>query len=507
MGLAGPEADAAEEVGNVTDVDLLQELRLVGAALGEDAEAVGPHGVGLGLLDGRVAVAEGPAHGELGLAGDVVRPEPVSQLVHEDAHEVGLHAHPLRLRRVEHRPGQRLQDGPELGLDDVLEHHLLGALRLPHPCVVGEVEGQRLDAGPGVPGRIHHVHHRDRGREGAVQALVLVGHGEGSLQLRKVGDQLLQPGALGGVLQRDEGLEGRLVAEELVLVDLVGSEGGLHPVPLEVHPGHLAVVVLVGPEGFGPEPEEPLQRRVLRRLCRLLEERRGPLQAVAVVLGVRHRLQAAVGGPRDHGPVGGERVAVVRVLLDPALERVPAHVGRVVARPLGLGPGGQEGLVLLQPVPGTVHDLVVVPGGIHAGARRVLQPPAEGQVPPPHLPAEDGVQHVGGLHQPLHHPLLPLVEEGGVEGQRHRRELLPPIGERVRRDALGQLHRLPPAAVGSARRQDGHEQGGRERRRRGAAPRRSGRSGAAGQRPHTIRRETRARIQTGTNSSSRTAGR
>ena len=100
-----------------------------------------------------------------------------------------------------------------------------------------------------------------------------------ALQLAAEPRQLL---GLGVVAQRDERLERRLVVEELVFVDLVRSDGRVD-VALELHPGDVAVVVVVRQEGLRALIEKRFQRRLRRQLGRLAQQCRRLRQLVLVL--------------------------------------------------------------------------------------------------------------------------------------------------------------------------------------------------------------------------------
>ena len=105
--------------------------------------------------------------------------------------------------------------------------------------------------------------------------------------------ELLELRALGFVADRDERLERRLVVEELVLVHLVRTDGRLDGA-LELHPGDVAVVVVVREKRVGPLRQERLQRRLRRQRRRLAQQARDPRQLVLVLDAVGHEHEAAV---------------------------------------------------------------------------------------------------------------------------------------------------------------------------------------------------------------------
>ncbi|OPZ60623.1 MAG: hypothetical protein BWY86_00973 [Candidatus Aminicenantes bacterium ADurb.Bin508] len=142
--------------------------------------------------------------------------------------------------------------GVILGFGDVLEHHLLTPLGLADPLVVGKVEGRRLNSRLGVAGREDLLDNEYGRALTAAEILVLLLHGQVLLHgVQVLGDcgHLL---AFGGVYEGDEAFVGGLVAEEVILVNFVGTDDHLDSVVLQVHPIHVRLVVVVGEEGFGP---------------------------------------------------------------------------------------------------------------------------------------------------------------------------------------------------------------------------------------------------------------
>ena len=99
--------------------------------------------------------------------------------------------------------------------------------------------------------------------------------------------KLLQLRGLRLVPHRDVRLERGLVVEQLVLVDLVRADGRLDGA-LQLHPGHVAVVVVVREKRVGALGEERLQRRLGRQLRRLAQQRRGARELALILDAVRH---------------------------------------------------------------------------------------------------------------------------------------------------------------------------------------------------------------------------
>ena len=102
------------------------------------------------------------------------------------------------------------------------------------------------------------------------------------LQVR--GDDLELVG-LGFVADGDVGFEPGLVAEQLVVVGLVRADGDVER-RVEIHPGDIAGVVVVGEEGIGAQGQEFLERRVVGERGGFAQEAGRLLQIGGVRLAV-----------------------------------------------------------------------------------------------------------------------------------------------------------------------------------------------------------------------------
>ena len=146
----------------------------------------------------------------------------------------------------------------------VLQHHALAALLGDDPLVVRA--GCRPRSGrPLLPWPEEKT--TSTTRIGAMPAELRVA--EGGVDRQPVLEPLQLRGEAGElrrlllVAHGDERLEGRLVAEPAVVVGLVGPDRGLER-RVELHPGDVARVVVVGEEGRRALLEEGPQRRLRR---------------------------------------------------------------------------------------------------------------------------------------------------------------------------------------------------------------------------------------------------
>ena len=316
MGLREAEADGAEGGGEERRVHRPLQLAAEHALVHQVLERPEAGDVRLGLLERAVGLLQLLAHGGRAPAHlDLVGAEPMHQLVHEDVRKEGL-------------------EGDVLAIGEGKDHAL----------VVGQVVGRRLHAAVAVAGGEDEVDHADggeraqgrvaqRGRDGQVVLDVL--------QLRPEAGQL---GRLRLVAHGDEGLEGGLGVEPLVLVDLVGPEGRLDA-GVELHPGHVRVVVVVREEGLRAPGQERLQGGLRGQRGRLAQEVRRPRQLALVLEAVGHGRERAVRPAADGGeePARGGLIRLPQ-RLHPGLDLVLGRARGIEVGRLRLGGhAGHEG--------------------------------------------------------------------------------------------------------------------------------------------------------------------
>ena len=188
----------------------------------------------------------------------------------------------------------------ELGLLNVLQHDARAALLGNHALVVGQIEGRGAHAVRAIARSVDFVHHADGRRRAQLRIAVLrvdrqvVLH---FLQVRRDGLELV---GLRFVADGDVGFEAGLVAEQLVVVGLVGADGDVER-RVQIHPGDVAGVVVVGEEGIGAQGQEFLQRRVVGERGGFAQEAGRLLQIGGVRLVVGDEGQLLVGIAPDDG--------------------------------------------------------------------------------------------------------------------------------------------------------------------------------------------------------------
>ena len=124
-----------------------------------------------------------------------------------------------------------------------------------HALVVGQIEGRGADAVRAIARREDFVHHANR-RSGA-QLRIAVARIDRQVVLhflQVVGEEL-QPGGLLVVADGDVGFERGLVAEQLVVVGFVGTDGDVER-RVQIHPRQVALVVIVREERLGAQGQE-----------------------------------------------------------------------------------------------------------------------------------------------------------------------------------------------------------------------------------------------------------
>ena len=102
------------------------------------------------------------------------------------------------------------------------------------------------------------------------------------------------------VADGDVGFEAGLVAEHLVVVGLVGADGDVEG-RVEIHPGDIAGVVVVGEERVGAEGQVLLERGVVGERGGFAQQGGGLLQIGGIRLAVRERRELACRVAADDG--------------------------------------------------------------------------------------------------------------------------------------------------------------------------------------------------------------
>ena len=306
----------------------------------------------------------------------------------------------------------------ELGLLVVLQHHAFAALGGDDALVVGQVEGRRLHAAVAVARREHGVHDGNR-RQGAERRVAVLGvNRQMVLDVLQRAGKLLQLGRFGLVLDGDEGLERGLVVEPLVLVNLVGPDRQLDG-RVELHPLHVAVVVVVRQKRRRARVEECLERRLRRgrRRSPQVPGRHGEFALVLDAVGHGHQL------PVGAAPDGGEKARGRLTRRAGQRAQPPLHVClrgirgiEIRRRRLGRRTGHERRVVVEARPRSLVHQEVAEP---RPAERRVISDQRRQQrlVARPHLTQEERVHHLRSSHQVRQCPALGLGQRRHIRRQ------------------------------------------------------------------------------------------
>jgi len=410
VGAGGAESHGPEDAGHEADI-VVHQLALADLVLlAQRLDHVQAQDIGLALFHGRGLLLESLAHRALAIDG-VLDAQAVRHLVEHGVLEKGVEGDVLALVLGDELPGDGHQDLVELGAHGVLELQAPGTLLQLHPLVVGQVDGDGLGAGVGVARVVDRVVGVELGVRPGLFLLVLVGYRKSGLQLRhEIGEpgQALAPLH---VLDQDKRLESGLVAVELVLVGLDGAEDQVDGIVLHGHPGHVAFQVFAGQQGVGTQLQIVRESIVVSQFRRFPQQFRRPLQGFGEKLVVGNGFQLAFLVPPDHGV---ERRLTLGVR---GLELLLGHGVGIEIRAGGLGADAlDEGLVGIQPIPGTVVDAREPPRGIVVDLilQQVLARPVG-------LAPEQVVHDLGSVDQLRKHGALVLAQVAQVGRELHRR--------------------------------------------------------------------------------------
>ena len=240
----------------------------------------------------------------------------------------------------------------ELRLLHVLEHHALAALLGDDALVVGQVVGRGLTPCCAVAGGDRLRSPRGSASQRAQLRIAELRDRSGRLFSISCRCCAKKPsfGGLFVVAQIDVGFERGLVAEELVVVGLVGTDRDVER-RVEVHPGDVAVVVIVGEERVGARGQEFFEGRVVGERGGFAQKSGSLGQVVFVRLTVGNDDQLFVCVAVDDA-VKARRDLLIFFgqCLKPSLELRLGHVGgiEICAQRLALGNIGKECIVAVQ---------------------------------------------------------------------------------------------------------------------------------------------------------------
>ena len=228
--------------------------------------------IGLRLLKGGAELSELLPYRRLPAAdGNGVWPKAVHQLVRENVREERFKGDKRLLVGIKSDARDRHEHLFELCLLNVLQHHTLASLLLHDSFIVRQVERRRSYSLPCLSSHHDFIDHTDRRESTQLGIPVLLVDRKIVFDLLKVAGVHRQLSCLLIVPQRDERFERRFVVEQLIHIHFVRTDGRFNGA-FQLHPCHIAVVVVVGQKRGCALPEEVLEGRVRRKLCRLVQK-------------------------------------------------------------------------------------------------------------------------------------------------------------------------------------------------------------------------------------------
>ena len=199
-----------------------------------------------------------------------------------------------------------------------------------------------------IAGRKHLVHHPNRRLRTKLRIAVFGVDRQVVLDLLEACGEQMQAIRESVVADGDVGFEAGFVTEELVVVGFVGADGDIER-RVEIHPGHVARVIVVGEEGVGAQAQILAQRSVAGELGGFAEELGGALEVVGVSAAVRDDGEFLIGAAADDGEEadGGSALGFGQGF-EPGFELVAGHIGGIE---IAFGNAGNEGGVGVEIAP------------------------------------------------------------------------------------------------------------------------------------------------------------
>jgi hypothetical protein len=185
----------------------------------------------------------------------------VGHLVRQNVREERIEFHIGPIPGGEHPRGNGLQNPGKLGLLHVLEHHALRPHRPHDALVIGQIESGGTDPVRAIAGGQNLIDHSNRRERSQLGIAVLGVQRQVVLNLLKMIREHLQLGRLLLIAQRHISFKRGLVSEQVVVVCLVGPDGHVDG-RVELHPRHVARVIVVAQERLSPQMQEILERGV-----------------------------------------------------------------------------------------------------------------------------------------------------------------------------------------------------------------------------------------------------
>ena len=164
--------------------------------------------------------------------------------MHQNVCEERLERKLLLIREREHDARDRNQGLIEFRILHVLEHDALRTFLFHHALIVRQVEGRGLHAAVAFAGAEDFIDHADRRGRAKFGIVIPRIDGQMIFQFLQVRAELFQLRRFGIVAQRHVRFEPRLVSEQFIFVGFVRAHRHVDW-RIKVHPGHVAVVIIV----------------------------------------------------------------------------------------------------------------------------------------------------------------------------------------------------------------------------------------------------------------------
>ena len=328
---------------------------------------------------------------------NLMRPQPVHQLMRQDVGKERLEAD-IDHRRLGQRPPRDGQEhASELRLLHILQHDSLAALLLDHAVVVGQIVGRGLHAVSAIPRTDDLVHNSNRRSRTQLGVPVLRIDGQIVFDLLQMLGENRELGRLLIIAQVYVRFESRLVAEQFVIVSFVRTNRDIQR-RIEVHPRHVAFVIVVGKKSVRSQVQEFLERRVVGQPRRFSKQVRRPGEVISILLAIgngeetvgRHTILS----PADYSKEAlGLFLLLWRQLRHPSLESILGHALGIEIRSQRLARrhSRQKSSVIVKVGPRRLVEPEIVEARLAQRRSVFLQTGIERQVSVPHLLHEDVV--------------------------------------------------------------------------------------------------------------------
>ena len=231
-------------------------------------------------------------------------------------------------------------------------------------------------------------------------------------------------GRLGVITQSNIGFKRRFVAENFVIVSFVGPDGGFDGC-VQLHPGHVGIVVIVGEKRFGAQGQKCLQRRIIGQLGRVVQQLRSHRKFASVRHAVAHRRQLFIRPAMDHRKESARQILLrLRQLGGPGFELIFGHVLGIKVRSRQFFRRNifQERCLAVQVGPRAFVQIKIMQTRFACGRPVIHQLLSQSRIATPALRQEQPVDHPRCFHQFQQRLLIANRQRRRIHLQLRRRE-------------------------------------------------------------------------------------